>query len=79
MADNVINMSEQDILNDFLCSQKHITDTYNTWAGECVNPNLRDDFLVYLKRGARDSVGAFYRDAESWLVSDKTGRTAGAG
>lgn len=49
MAGNVINMSEKDILNDFLQAQKQITGTYNTWAGECVNMNLRDDFLCILK------------------------------
>jgi spore coat protein CotF len=49
MPNNVINMSEQDILKDFLSSQKFITETYNTWAGECVNTNLRDDFLCILK------------------------------
>jgi spore coat protein CotF len=49
MPSNVINMSEQDILKDFLSSQKFITETYNTWAGECVNTNLRDDFLCILK------------------------------
>ncbi|MBS7315443.1 MAG: spore coat protein [Clostridiaceae bacterium] len=49
MANNVINMSERDILDDFLSSQKFIADTYNTWAGECVNANLRDDFLCILK------------------------------
>lgn len=49
MADNVINMSERDILDDFLTSQKHIAGTYNTWAGECVNRNLRDEFLCILK------------------------------
>ena len=26
-----------------------MTGTYNTWAGECVNGNLRDDFLCILK------------------------------
>ena len=49
MADNVINMSEQDILNDFLATQKHIAETYNNWAGECANANLRDEFLCILK------------------------------
>ena len=49
MANNVINMSEQDILSDCLNSQKHITNNYNMFAGECSNTNLRDDFLNILK------------------------------
>ncbi len=49
MANNVMNMCERDILKDFLSSQKFITDTYNIWAGECVNQNLRDEFLCILK------------------------------
>lgn len=49
MAQNIVNMTEQDILQDSLSSQKLITDTYNIWAGECVNVNLRDEFLCILK------------------------------
>ena len=49
MADNVINMSDQDILQDFLSTAKQVTGTYNIWAGECVNTDLRDEFLCILK------------------------------
>jgi len=49
MANNVINMCEKDIMQDLLSSQKHITGTYNIFAGECVNLNLRDEFLHILK------------------------------
>lgn len=49
MANNVINMCEKDIVNDCLASQKYLTSSYNTFAGECVNQNLRDDFLNILK------------------------------
>lgn len=48
MANNVINMDEKSIMEDFLSTQKHITTTYNLFAGECVNENLRNDFLAIL-------------------------------
>ena len=41
-------MSEKEILQDGLISQKHITDSYNTFAGECVNEQLRSTFLNIL-------------------------------
>ncbi len=48
MANNAINMCEKDILQDMLSSQKQITSTYNTFAGECEHTNLRDTFLGIL-------------------------------
>ena len=42
-------MSEKDILTDCLNSQKFISSNYNTFAGECTNTNLRDEFLCILK------------------------------
>ncbi len=41
-------MTEKDILQDGLMSQKHLTDSYNTFAGECVNEGLRNAFLNIL-------------------------------
>ncbi len=41
-------MSEKEILQDGLIAQKHITDSYNTFAGECVNDQLRSTFLNIL-------------------------------
>ena len=41
-------MSEKEILQDGLIAQKHITDSYNTFAGECVDPRLRSAFLNIL-------------------------------
>jgi spore coat protein CotF len=41
-------MTEKELLQDGLASQKHITDSYNTFAGECVNPQLRGTFLNIL-------------------------------
>ncbi len=41
-------MAEKEILSDFLLSQKLISASYNTFAGECTNPQLRSTFLNIL-------------------------------
>lgn len=41
-------LTEQQILQDSLMSQKHIGETYNTFAGECVNEQLRSTMLNIL-------------------------------
>ncbi|MEG0978522.1 MAG: spore coat protein [Oscillospiraceae bacterium] len=42
-------LTDQEIMEDILGSQKHITGTYNEYANECVDPMLRDDFLKILR------------------------------
>lgn len=41
-------LTEKEILQDGLISQKLITESYNTYAGECVNEQLRGAFLNIL-------------------------------
>ena len=41
-------MGDKEVLQDGLISQKHITESYNTFAGECVNEQLRGAFLNIL-------------------------------
>ena len=41
-------MGEKELLQDGLLVQKHITGSYNTFAGECVNEQLRGAFLNIL-------------------------------
>lgn len=43
------NMTDQELINDSIASQKLLSDVYNTYANECVNINLRDEFLNILK------------------------------
>lgn len=40
--------TEQQILQDSLITQKHMTDAYNSYAGECVNEQLRNAMLNIL-------------------------------
>lgn len=42
------NLTEKDILQDCLSSQKQTTATYNTFAGECKNTELRTAMLNIL-------------------------------
>jgi len=42
-------MTEKEMLQDCLASEKACTGTYNTFANECVNPKLRTDFINILK------------------------------
>ncbi len=41
-------MTEKEILQDCLSSQKFATANYNIWAGECVNQQLKSAFLNIL-------------------------------
>ena len=40
--------TEKQILHDALICEKHMTDSYNTYAGECVNEQLRSTMLTHL-------------------------------
>jgi spore coat protein CotF len=47
MAQNPV--TDKEIMDDILSSQKMITGTYNTFTNECVNQQLRTDFLNILR------------------------------
>ena len=38
-------MNDQERMTDFLCSEKKMTANYDSFASECVNIPLRDEFL----------------------------------
>lgn len=42
-------MTDREIMDDVLSSQKMITTSYNTFTNECVNQQLRTDFLNILR------------------------------
>ena len=46
---NQNNITDKEIMEDILSSQKFVTDTYNTFVNECVNQQLRTDFLNILR------------------------------
>jgi spore coat protein CotF len=42
-------MSDVELMNDSLASQKLISDNYNTFANECATPCVRDEFMNILR------------------------------
>ena len=44
-------MNDQERMTDFICSEKKMSANYATYASECVNLSLRDDFLNILNQG----------------------------
>lgn len=42
-------MTDKELLQDFMMSQKHMTTSYNIYTGECANVQLRDTMLNILK------------------------------
>jgi spore coat protein CotF len=57
-------MGDKEILNDCLSSTKATTGLYNTFANECVNPQLRMDFLNILKE-EHDIQNELFSDMQS--------------
>ena len=43
-----MNITDREIMDDVLSSQKHITGTYNAFTNECVNEQLKNDMLKIL-------------------------------
>ena len=46
---NNYNLTDREIMDDVLTSQKHITGVYNTFSNECVNQQLQNDMVNILK------------------------------
>ena len=44
-------MTEQEFLTDLLMGEKKMSGNYDTYASECVNMQLRDQFLQILNQG----------------------------
>ena len=53
-------MTDKEIINDTVVSQKFISGNYNTFANECVAGNLRNDFLSILNEEHRIQADLFY-------------------
>ena len=43
-------MNDQERITDFICSEKKMSANYDTFASECVNTALRNDFLNILNQ-----------------------------
>ncbi len=42
-------LGDREMLEDFISSQKHLTESYNAFANTCATPNLRDEYMNILK------------------------------
>jgi len=52
-------MTDQEKLTDFLCSEKKLSANYDSFASECVNTNLRDDFLKIFNQSHQTQTDLF--------------------
>lgn len=52
-------MTEQEFLTDLLMGEKKMSANYDTYASECVNTQLRDQFLQNLSQGHKTQTELF--------------------
>lgn len=45
---NKVDLTEQEIMNDMLSSQKFMTEIYNTFSNECASDDVRNTFMNIL-------------------------------
>lgn len=64
-------MNDQEFLTDLLCTEKKMTANYDTYASECVNTALRDDFLKILNQGHKTQTELFKAaQAKGWYQTE---------
>ena len=60
-------MNDQERMTDFICSEKKMSSNYDTYASECVNLALRNDFLNILNQSHQIQSDLFrMAQAEGW-------------
>lgn len=52
-------MNEQERITDFIVSEKKMSSNYDTFASECVNTQLRDDFINIFKQSHESQTQLF--------------------
>ena len=57
-------MNDQERMTDFICSEKKMSANYDTFASECVNTALRNDFLNILTQ-SHQTQSDLFRIAQS--------------
>ena len=60
-------MTEQEYLTDLLMGEKKMTANYDTYASECVNTQLRDQFLQILNQNHKTQTELFNMAKEKGL------------
>lgn len=57
-------MKDQECITDLILTEKKMSGNYDTFASECVNAKLRDDFLRMLNQGHMTQ-SALFQQAQS--------------
>lgn len=52
-------MNDQERVTDFILTEKKMSGNYDTFASECVNVQLRDEFLDLLNKGHKTQTDLF--------------------
>lgn len=64
-------MNDQERLTDLLISEKKMSANYDSFASECVNIRLRDEFLNILKQGHQTQSDLFQTaQSKGWYKVD---------
>ena len=60
-------MNDQERMTDFLISEKKMSSNYDTYASECVNTALRDEFVKIFTQGHQTQTELFQAaQAKGW-------------
>ena len=52
-------MNDQERMTDFILAEKKMSSNYDTFASECVNVQLRDEFLKIFNQGHQTQTDLF--------------------
>ncbi len=65
-------MSDQEWITDLLLGEKKMSGNYDTYASECVNTQLRDQFLQILTQGHTTQTELFQKaKSKGWYQVDQ--------
>ena len=71
-------MTDQERITDFLCSEKKMTANYDSFASECVNIPLRDEFLRLFNQSHHSQTELFQTAQErGWYSPEPRRRPLG--
>lgn len=64
-------MNDQELMTDLMLTEKKMTTNYDTFASECVNTKLRDDFLRILNQSHMTQTELFQKaQAKGWYQTE---------
>lgn len=64
-------MNDQERMTDFILAEKKMSSNYDTYASECVNVQLRDEFLKIFNQGHQTQTDLFKTaQSKGWYQVD---------